>query len=168
MALFRVVARIVSLTLLALSLTGCYVFGFGVARAVPVGPGGSPPTPAIPQIRLEYGGILQASRETFYVWNLSTSSALGSGAVAPGSNPPLVIPAGASVNIVIAPGAPPAVVWVAELDASGVPSHAVALSPASNAVPFTVTHTGRYALQVTAEWTYQNQVTALFDLDVQP
>jgi len=162
--------RPLALPIISLALTGCYVFGFGSVRAVPVGPGGPPnaqPTPVIPQIHLEYGGSTFVGRENYFAWSLPNGAMQGSGAVAPGfGNTLLQVPAGAAINIVIGPGAPPAVVWVAELDASGVPSRPVLLASPSTVTVFTLSTTGQYQLQVTAEWTYQNQVTYIFDVNV--
>jgi hypothetical protein len=162
--------RWLGLAALALTLSGCYVFTFGTVRAVPAGPGGppnSPPTPAIPQIRLEYNGLAFTAEETYYAWSVPNGSSQGSTGGPPGQNV-LRAPAGTVIHIVTGPGAPPAALWAAGLNASGVPSNPVMLTPTSTVTPFTLTTPGQYQLQVTAEWTYQNVVTAVFDLDVQP
>ena len=169
--MLKTLARFLLITLLPLLTTGCWVFGFGFARAVPVQPGGPPPgvppTPVIPQIRLEYGGQSVTGVQSFYNWQASSGSALGGGSSAPGQpGTRLTAPAGASVNIVVALSAPPAVLWVAELDPNGAPIKAAAITPTSNTVPYPLDTPGQYLLQVTAEWTYQNQVTYIFELDV--
>ncbi len=155
---------------LALALSGCYVFTFGSVRAVPVGPGSAPraqPTPVIPQIRLSYNGATFTAEESYYAWSLPNGSSQGSSGVPPGQTP-LRAPVGAVVEIVIGPGAPPAAVWVAELDANGAPTQPSLLASPATVTPYTLTTTGQFKLQVTAEWTYQNRVTSIFDLDVQP
>jgi len=170
--MFTRLTRLALLCLFSLLTTGCWVFGFGFGRAVRVPPGGppnAPPTPVIPQIQLEYGGTSVTGVESYYNWQTNNMSMSGGGGVAPGSaNTRLTVPAGHSVNIVISLAPPPAVLWVAELDSQGAPTKTAALTPASPMTPYPLTLPGNYKLQVMAEWTYQQQVTYIFDLDVTP
>lgn len=170
--MLRTLARLALISLFSLLTTGCWVFGFGVAGAVPLRQGpppNAPPTPVIPQIRLEYAGNSVTGTESFYTWHTGNMSMSGGGGVAPGSaNAPLTAPAGASLNIVVGPSAPPAALWVAELDSAGAPIKTAAFTPPSNVTAYTLTTSGKYKLQVMAEWTYQQQVTYIFELDVTP
>jgi hypothetical protein len=125
-----------------------------------------PPTPTIPTLYLEYAGNRVPAGETFYRWRSSAYNGSGGGASAPVAA--LIVPHGANVNIVVNYPTPPAVLWVAELDGNGIPRATAALTPGASATPYEPVTSGRYRLQVTAEWTYESYVTGIFDLDVQP
>jgi hypothetical protein len=60
------------------------------------------------------------------------------------------------------------VLWVAELDSAGAPRVTGVLTPTAAATAYTPVTTGPFQLRVTAEWTYRNYVTGLFQLSVQP
>jgi hypothetical protein len=160
-------ARCAVIALLSLLTTGCWALGFPGMRSAPAGPPpGIPPTPVVPAVYLEYAGTRVTSLESSWDWRTSSGS---SGVNAPSSPGTLLsVPAGSSIDIRVAYAAWPAVLWVAELNGSGVPTAASAFMPTSNAVSYTVTTTGRYRLQVMAEWSYQEVVTHVFELEVIP
>jgi hypothetical protein len=123
----------------------------------------------VPTIQLEYAGVRVSSLESSWNWSTSNASYSGSGMNASGSpGTRLSLPAGSSIDILVAHSSPPAVLWVAELNGSGAPITAQALAPTSNTTPYTITATGSYKLQVMAEWSYQNLVSHIFELAVTP
>lgn len=152
---------------LAAALTGCVVLGpLPIPLVRPAQPGPAP-TPVLPTIALEYAGGQALPMELTYAWR--TANAAQSGGSAPASaSPPLSIPAGDNLEIVIVGSTWPAVLWVAELDGNGVPHNTAALTPNSDRTAYAPVAAGRYRLQVLAEWTYQNTLTALFEIDVRP
>jgi hypothetical protein len=165
----KILLRLTLFSLLALFTAGCWVFGLG--GAVPAQPGGPPPgippTPGIPQIHLEHSGTSLTGAQSFYTWAANNGSSMGGGS-APGlPGTVLTLPAGSTVNVVVTLASPPAALWILELDSNGTPTKSSALTPAANVIPYTLAApSGSLKLQVTAEWTYQNQVTYVFDLDV--
>jgi hypothetical protein len=170
--MLKAFARITLVSLLALLTSGCFVFGFGVGRAVRVtmvAPRSISPTPQIPLIQLQYGGQSVIGIQHFYQWNTPNLSASGGGGLPPpGSSTRLSLPLGSELDILISPSSPPAALWVAELDGSGIPTQTTVLTPTSNVTPYKPSTSGKYRLQVTAEWTYENFVTYIFELEVQP
>ena len=76
--------------------------------------------------------------------------------------------AGQSIEVVVAYNDPPAVLWVVELDSSGVPMTSSALTPTTGSTPYVLVNSGQYVLQVTAQWAYGNIGTYVFDLNIQP
>jgi hypothetical protein len=148
---------------MALGLAGCFVIGPIplIAPASRAGPP-APPTPAVPQIELEYGGVSVAGAQTSYLWQ----SGVGSSSSA--SPSALTLPAGAALNIVVRYASPPAALWVLELDAGQAPRSAVSLIPIASVTAYAPTMSGAYSLQVIAEWTAQAMVTTVFALNVLP
>ncbi len=162
----RVIVRVWLAAAMAAALSGCVVFGpLPIPLVRPAQPGPAP-TPVLPTITLEYAGSQALPVELTYTWRSANASQ--SGGAAGSASPPLSVPAGDEVEIVITGAAWPAALWVAELDGNGVPHNAAALTPTSDRTAYAPVAAGRYRLQVLAEWTYQNTLTALFEIDVQP
>jgi hypothetical protein len=172
----RVYLLVGLLVLAAPLLAGCLFPGFAVrtytATAV-LGPGrppGAPPTPSVPVIQIEYnGGVLRGVLAN-YEW--STPNYSGSGSNWGGRWPPpfpgtLGAPAGQSVDIVIG-GSAPATVTVSEINSQGVPVAATVFAPASSRIAYPLARTGRYGLQVVAQWAVGQQATYYFEVDVGP
>jgi hypothetical protein len=158
---------------ISLFTTGCMVFGFGTVKAIPVG--GPPPSQPVqaqaPTIHLEYLGSPVAGVEGNFSWHTANSGSSGSGWG--GTWPPnfpgtLTVPVGQSIDIVVSYGQHPTALWVAELNGRGGLTSSTALMPASNVSTYSLSNTGRYALMVTAQWSYQDYVTYYFALEVQP
>lgn len=168
--MLKTLSRIALVSLLTLLVSGCWILRLPInAPPAPQGPPPRmPPTPQVPEIHLEYAGSSVSGVDSYFNWKTSNSS-FGGGGIRTGTpGGTLTLLAGASLDIVVTLASPPAVLWVAELDGHGVPAKSTALTPTSNTTAYTPSTTGKYKLQVTAEWTYQNYVTYLFELDARP
>ena len=168
--MLKTLFRLALIGLAALIVSGCWVLPLRVksAPAPPGPPRNMPPTPSVPEIHLEYAGSQVTGVDSYFNWKTGNSSFGGGGAQTGTPGGTLTLQTGASFDIVITHSAPPAALWVAELDNGGVPVHSIALTRVSSATAYTPSATGKYKLQVTAEWTYQNYVTSIFEMDVRP
>jgi len=147
------------------------VFGFSTVKAIPVGgpPPSQPAQAQAPTIHLEYAGSQVAGVEGSFSWHTTNFASSGSnwGGIWPPNFPgTLTAPIGQSVDIVVSYGQHPAALWVAELNGRGNLTSSTALTPASNVIAYPLSNPGRYALMVTAQWSYQDYVTYYFSLEV--
>jgi hypothetical protein len=153
----------------SLLLTACLPFR---APARPVGPAG-PPTPAWPAVALSYAGTGVQGVPGLLAWqspnSAGTSNLLGS------TWPPrfpgtLTVPAGQSVEIVVASPPAPALILVAELDPAGVPVAAAAAAGPTDLAGFSypLANPGRWILQVMLQWSPGNYAVFYFEVDVTP
>lgn len=168
--MLKTLSRLALISLSALLVGGCWLLPIP-AKSAPAPPGlprNMPPTPSVPEIHLEYAGGRVTGVDSYFTWKTGNSSFGGGGVQTGTPGGTLTLQTGASLDIVITHSAPPAALWIAELDPGGVPVKSAALTPASNVNAYTPGTTGKYKLQVTAEWTYQNYVTYVFELDVRP
>jgi len=166
-------ARFALISSISMLTSGCLVFGFSSVKTIPIG---GPPLNRsaqvqAPVIHLEYSGSAVAGVEGNFNWHTANATSGGSGwsgAWPPSFPGTLTAQVGRSVEMVVNYGQPAAALWVAELNAQGIPSSSLALTPTSNITAYPVSHAGRYTLMVTAQWSYQDNVTYYFALEVQP
>jgi hypothetical protein len=159
-------ARHVLSGLLALCLSGCFVFG-PVAIPIPLRRGGPPSAtpPPIPTLELEYQGNRVPGAQTFFTWQTSHGTFNGHGGGLPVT---LSVPVGASLNVIVNHPSPPAMLWITELDSAGVPVTSTPFDLVSTPMAYTPSQSGLFQLQVTAQWAAQNIVMYTFHLNVQP
>jgi len=172
-SMFKYGLHLLLISSISLLTTGCMVFGFGTVKAIPVGgpPPSQPPQAQAPTIHLEYSGGQVAGVEGNFSWHTANSASSGSswgGTWPPNFPGALTVPVGQSVDIVVSYGQHPAALWVAELNGRGDLTSSTALTSTSNVTAYPLSSTGRYALMVTAQWSYQDYVTYYFSLEVQP
>jgi hypothetical protein len=125
-----------------------------------------------PKIILQISGSQVDGVKTWSRWNSSISgNGISGGFPLPSKESypgTLSTQAGQSIEIVVAYSDPPAVLWVIELDSSGVPMASSALTHTTSSTPYVLANSGQYVLQVTAQWAYGNIGTYVFDLNIQP
>lgn len=107
--------------------------------------GTTTPTPPAPVIFLEYGGAQFAHNFAPNVLKLKT---------------------GESVAIVVRAPALPAVLWISELDANGLPVATAVLTPTAASTTYTPQSTGHLQLKIIADWAYPTSATNVFDIEV--
>lgn len=107
--------------------------------------GTATPAPPAPEIFLEHNGAQFAPNSAPNVLKLKT---------------------GESVAIVVRAPTLPAVLWISELDANGLPLATAMLTPTTVSTAYTPHSTGPFRLKVTADWAYPTSVTNVFDVEV--
>ena len=127
---------------------------------------------SMPTIRIESSGSsVQGLESGMSSW--VDANGMGGGGGAPPENPPtfpgvLDVKAGESLEIVVtATSLVPALV-VTELDMFGVPTVSSVLKPTTSTIPYSPNAVGHFVLQVTAQASWQQYVTYLFEVNVTP
>jgi hypothetical protein len=91
----------------------------------------------------------------------------GGAPFAPNSAPNVLrLKTGESVEIVVRAPTLPAVLWISELDANGLPMATAMLTPTVASTTYTPQSTGAFQLKVTADWAYPTSATFVFDLEI--
>jgi len=107
--------------------------------------GTATPAPPAPEIFLEHSGTQFAPNQTQNILKLKT---------------------GESVEIIIRAPTLPAVLWISELDANGLPLATATLTPTAANTAYTPQSTGPLRLKIIADWAYPDSVTSVFDLEI--
>lgn len=107
--------------------------------------GTATPAPPAPEVFLEHGGTQFAPNQTQNVLKLKS---------------------GESVEIVIRAATLPAVLWISELDANGLPVATATLMPTAASTTYTPQSTGPLRLKIIADWAYPASMTSVFDLEI--
>jgi hypothetical protein len=163
---------LIRLTLLTLLLVGCMSNQSNTVSVSPDGVISRSNAPALPVIYLEFAGTTIHGLGSAYYW-IASDGKSGSGAQNLVPNPPnypskLVAQVGQTVDIVVTSATVPPAIVVAEIDAQGIPISSSAVKPSSSRTPYSLNLKGQYILQVTAQWSWQNYVTYLFEVDIAP
>ncbi|MBL8046472.1 MAG: hypothetical protein JNL09_08025, partial [Anaerolineales bacterium] len=70
-----------------------------------------------------------------------------------------------SVEIVVRAPTLPAVLWISELEASGLPVATAMLTPTAASTTYTPHSIGVFRFKVTADWAYPISVTSVFAVE---
>ncbi len=164
--------ELVPLSLIALLITGCtslhsspFVPSLGAEAS-------RAEASSIPTVHLESAGSVVQGLETVSQW-VESNGMSGSGGMTPLANPPafpgeLDVKAGQNLEIVVTANSPVPSLVVTELDMLGVPTISSVLKPTIRATPYLPYAVGHFVLQVTAQHSWQQYMTYLFEVNVTP
>ncbi len=162
---------------MALLTSSCWVAGFGVrsvavtAVVVPIQSPPNIPGVQLPLVQLESNGRRVSGTAGEYQWTTGqTSWAGGLSTWSPNLAFPgtLAAQVGRPISVVVTSAAPPVVVWLTGLDRQGLPVASDVLTSTANLTLYTPRQSGQYTLLVKALWSYDQFVSYLFSVSIQP
>ena|SRR5271157_1586448 len=162
-------------TLTTLSLVAMQIMGCSSLRSIPVVLSPEAETSraeasSIPTVHLESGGLSVQGLETVSQW-VDINGTSGGGGCDPLENPPtfpgvLDVQSGHSIEIIVTANSTVTALLVTELDMLGVPTVSSLLKPATSTTPYSPHAVGHFVLQVTAQQSWQQYMTYLFEVNV--
>jgi hypothetical protein len=163
-------------TLTTLGLMALLIMGCTGPRSTPVTPASEAEASqveasSIPTVHLESSGSSVQGLEIASSW--VDAAGLGGGGATPMANPltfpgVLDVQAGQSIAIVVTADSPVSALLVTELTMDGVPMVSSVLKPTTSATLYSPTAVVHFVLQVTAQQSWQQNMTYLFEVNVTP